>query len=266
MPAIVGMMMLVTSARADLILIDQTRTVQANGTYDDNAEPPPECDEWYSDETVVFGLFEATVNACGGSATQISMLAPSEISALGSAHGWVFDGGGFHGFGHGESIFEVVFESPNAQGITITGQIHTEGNFAPCAAAAVTLFDEDGTVLFEESLAHPEGGTIEFNQELLILPSVEYTLRAIACSLSCSNAPIAPGGCSGNGGYEIELGPDCPADIIGNDGMVDVADLLILLYYWGEPDDPDYDCDLNDDGLADVEDLLLLLAMWGPCP
>jgi hypothetical protein len=257
---------LAASARADLILISQTRSVYASASHI-IGEDPPYCAEWDSAAADGFGFFEAYVHPCESAyAAQTSMLLPGEISALGSAHGFDYSGAGHFDSGHGESIFEVVFTSLHVQGIRLTGQIHAEGTPYQCATASVTLFIDEGNVLFEESLAFLEGGTIEFNQDVLVLPSAEYTLRASACSLSCSNSPTPGMGCGGTATYEFALGPGCPADIIGNDAMVDVADLLILLYYWGEPDDPDYDCDIDDDGIVDVNDLLLLLARWGSCP
>jgi hypothetical protein len=56
---------------------------------------------------------------------------------------------------------------------------------------------------------------------------------------------------------------DIPGDLNG-DGVVDGADLLILLSAWGTCADPD-DCpaDLNDDGVVDGADLLILLSIWG---
>jgi hypothetical protein len=59
---------------------------------------------------------------------------------------------------------------------------------------------------------------------------------------------------------------DCPADLNGS-GVIDGADLLILLSNWGQCSDPN-NCpgDLNDDNVIDGADLLQLLSAWGPCP
>lgn len=65
--------------------------------------------------------------------------------------------------------------------------------------------------------------------------------------LSIDNATIAP----------IEL-PTTPGDLNG-DGVVDGADLGLLLAAW---DSDDADADLNDDGIVDGADLGLLLAAW----
>jgi len=57
--------------------------------------------------------------------------------------------------------------------------------------------------------------------------------------------------------------PEIPGDLNG-DGVVDGADLLILLSQWGVCGDPN-DCpaDLNGDGVVDGADLLILLGNWG---
>ena len=53
----------------------------------------------------------------------------------------------------------------------------------------------------------------------------------------------------------------CPGDLDG-DGLVDGADLTILLADWGLSDSV---ADLSDDGLVDGADLSALLGDWGPC-
>jgi hypothetical protein len=62
----------------------------------------------------------------------------------------------------------------------------------------------------------------------------------------------------------VSVKPLGPLGDLNNDGVVDGADLLILLSAWGECDDPD-ECpaDLNEDGVVDGGDLLILLSNWG---
>lgn len=60
--------------------------------------------------------------------------------------------------------------------------------------------------------------------------------------------------------------PGCPADIF-SDGVVDAADLNVLLSRWDCPN-PDNNCeggDLTGDGNVDAADLNVLLSAWGPC-
>ncbi len=54
----------------------------------------------------------------------------------------------------------------------------------------------------------------------------------------------------------------CPADLNG-DGVVDGADLGLLMVTWGVEDDPVGDID--GDGVITGSDLGLLIAAWGPC-
>lgn len=57
--------------------------------------------------------------------------------------------------------------------------------------------------------------------------------------------------------------PSCPADL-NHDGIVDGADLGILLGAWGVVVTPT-PADLNLDGIVDGADLGMLLGSWGPC-
>jgi len=57
------------------------------------------------------------------------------------------------------------------------------------------------------------------------------------------------------------LGADCTADVNG-DGMVDSADLGLILGAWGTAD-PLFD--LNGNGAVDGADIGVLVAQWGPC-
>ena len=64
-------------------------------------------------------------------------------------------------------------------------------------------------------------------------------------------------------GFKVTIGGgvDCPADFTG-DGVVDGADLAILLGAWGTNDPA---ADLSGNGVVDGADLSILLGAWGPC-
>ena len=49
---------------------------------------------------------------------------------------------------------------------------------------------------------------------------------------------------------------------INSDGVVSVADLLLVIDQWGESNSS---ADLNNDGIVDVSDLLIVVGNWGPC-
>ncbi|MFK7960908.1 MAG: CRTAC1 family protein [Phycisphaerales bacterium] len=53
----------------------------------------------------------------------------------------------------------------------------------------------------------------------------------------------------------------CPADIVGDDGLVDFGDLLTVLAGWGTPGG-----DVSGDGATTFDDVLIVLSAWGPCP
>ncbi|MHC5114419.1 MAG: hypothetical protein ACYTGP_08340 [Planctomycetota bacterium] len=76
-------------------------------------------------------------------------------------------------------------------------------------------------------------------------------------------AVVDQGSCSG----AVECIVPCLADLSGN-GMVDAADLLLLLAVWGPCADPPAECpeDLSGNGEVDFADILEVIAAWGPCP
>ncbi|MCA9291188.1 MAG: hypothetical protein KDA25_08665, partial [Phycisphaerales bacterium] len=59
---------------------------------------------------------------------------------------------------------------------------------------------------------------------------------------------------------EREIGVVGPDADFNNDGVVDAADLAILLAGWGDGAIGD----LNGDGTIDPTDLAILLSLWGP--
>ncbi|HMN97158.1 MAG TPA: hypothetical protein PKC43_11770 [Phycisphaerales bacterium] len=80
---------------------------------------------------------------------------------------------------------------------------------------------------------------------------------------------IRVGGFGGSGSGTLTLtcagkpcAPDCPSDLTG-DGVVDGADLGILLGFWGAC--PGCAADFNGDGVVDGADLGVLLGSWGDC-
>jgi len=63
----------------------------------------------------------------------------------------------------------------------------------------------------------------------------------------------------------VAIGPRCLGDLNG-DGVVNGADLTILLSAWGECPAKDFcAADLNVDGVVNGADLTILLSGWGPC-
>ena len=55
----------------------------------------------------------------------------------------------------------------------------------------------------------------------------------------------------------------CPADIAGNDGVVNIQDLLFVVANWGQgAGNP---ADVTGDGTVNILDLLAVVAAWGSC-
>lgn len=68
-------------------------------------------------------------------------------------------------------------------------------------------------------------------------------------------------------GYTVEAGIRCACEgELVNDGIVNSADLGILLNFWGTDGSQYPGVDLNGDGLVGAADLSALLGNWGPCP
>jgi hypothetical protein len=60
-------------------------------------------------------------------------------------------------------------------------------------------------------------------------------------------------------GNEIRIA-GCPADV-KEDGVIDIADVLLVVGNWGGQGPTD----INDDGTTDVRDLLAVIKGWGDC-
>ncbi|MCH2143091.1 MAG: hypothetical protein MK077_08860, partial [Phycisphaerales bacterium] len=56
---------------------------------------------------------------------------------------------------------------------------------------------------------------------------------------------------------------DCDADVGGSVGEVNQDDLMVILSLWGQQTDV---INLDGDGIVGLADLLIVLETWGPCP
>jgi hypothetical protein len=66
---------------------------------------------------------------------------------------------------------------------------------------------------------------------------------------------------------EYTPGAVCAADLAGDDGVVNVDDLLAVINAWGPCVSECCAADLaGDDGVVNVDDLLAVINAWGPCP
>jgi hypothetical protein len=96
-----------------------------------------------------------------------------------------------------------------------------------------------------------------------------YTAKVTFNAVAGQTYYFAVGGYSvgTTGPFNVEIivpaPPACPADL-NNDGVVNGADLGLMLGSWGNCPAP-CKADLNSDGIVNGADLGLLLGAWGPC-
>ena len=96
-----------------------------------------------------------------------------------------------------------------------------------------------------------------------------YTAKVTFDAVAGQTYYFAVGGYSvgTTGPFNVEIivpaPPACPADL-NNDGVVNGADLGLMLGSWGNCPAP-CKADLNSDGIVNGADLGLLLGAWGPC-
>lgn len=132
--------------------------------------------------------------------------------------------------------------------------------------------------------------TADFDTRIAVYQGCGYTGIPIAvCDLSdvlgCNDdvagcnfgskvvVPVASGSCyrirvggydadiEGSGIVSVTCAPSCPADL-NDTGVVDAADLAMLLGQWGTSGS----ADLNGNGVVEAGDLAVLLGAWGSCP
>ena len=95
------------------------------------------------------------------------------------------------------------------------------------------------------------------------VPTDELLLKFVACDYSNpTDVEAAVDAVRIEQNPCADLEPTCIQDLVGNDGLVDIQDLLRMLAGYGL-DDPV--CDLDQDGDVDIEDLLSVLNAWGTC-
>ena len=85
-------------------------------------------------------------------------------------------------------------------------------------------------------------------------------------SAFCGNGTDVSGPYDDGGGnsFEPNCATECPSDING-DGLVDGADLSVLLANWGSCATLECPGDFDESGIIDGADLSALLGAWGPC-
>lgn len=197
--------------------------------------------------------YAEVIDAFGsGGGWQNSTITGTSISASGSHFGnsesYAFN---TESYGSGRSIFEITFEITSAVDFSIDVTIEAYDN----GFTSFSFTGPSGPVI---TVDPPFNQMNQASTSGILAPGV-YTM--IARSRGGTSAFGSNGFDYAFGEYnvEFEIFPPLIGDING-DGVVDVADLLLLLGAWGAC--PGCSEDLNGDDVVDVQDLLLLLANW----
>jgi len=96
---------------------------------------------------------------------------------------------------------------------------------------------------------------------------VENLIVQTGGTLSTNGCPVYAVNAVVDGVLKGEVTPieeaTCSGDIFGDDGTVNIHDLLTLIAAWGSNDAT---ADINNDNTVNIADLLILIATWGDCP
>lgn len=151
-------------------------------------------------------------------------------------------------------IFQFVDPAaPGLAWLTTSFSLYTDfvGDGGLCS---LTAYDVDGNVVAVDSK----------HEQIGILPiGTQYSVSGIGIA----KVEFQGAGTQAVGNIQFAA-PTAPQSCVGDlngDGVVDGADLGVLLGAWGTSGGTP-DADLVDDGVVDGADLGLLLGAWGPCP
>jgi hypothetical protein len=155
----------------------------------------------------------------------------------------------------------------SAGGVLTVEDCVVTGNMANVTGAAIEHFEDTDGV---PGVLRLLGCTVSANVSGQASPTGAGGLRVIGRQQSCvlgggttvcgNLARNVSGGYLASGAWTV---CDCEADVFEN-GIVDGADLGIVLSMWGAPN-PNGTGDLNHDGSVDGADLTMLLNSWGAC-
>jgi len=160
-----------------------------------------------------------------------------------------------------------LYHSPGGQWTNVTGEPVTYFNWQAGQPSSLDQF------VFAAYCCHPDDFWADYTDAELGNPNDPVTGFSIEFSADCNNDSIVDYGqilagqladINGNGVPDICEGPTChDADLFRN-GVVNGADLGILLSEWG-PAPSGTVSDINRDGQVNGADLGYLLNSWGSC-
>lgn len=216
--------------------------------------------------------------------------------------GWIeeailLDSNGNIGDRFGGSVFvsgEQAIVGAESAGETGAAYIYRFGGSGWVEEATLSISDQNGLEEFGSSVAiendiavigadrTEENGVIgsgsayvfrfinnQWTETDKLIASDNSLNAAFGFSVAISDTNVLVGAVHGNGveddsgtAYVFEISTSCPGDT-DNNGVVNIADLLTLIAFFGT-DEPV--ADLDDNGIVNVADILILIANFGSCP
>lgn len=231
-----------------------------------------ECDldlGWTASGTATDGFWDIGVPVGGGDRGD----APADASGTGSC--WQTDNvDGNSDVDNGNVILTSPLLDASAPGsmLSYARWFSNSSGAAPGEDTFVTEISDDGGISWDVlEVVGPTGDqvnggwyVVEFNLDEIagFNPSSSFRVRFIVEDVlngSVVEAAIDDVEISSSECLEDN---SCPEDVVGNDGVVDVEDILGLL---GEFGTTNADFDIDGSGSVDVGDILAVIAAWGAC-
>ena len=199
---------------------------------------------------------------CQGEAVNYTDLSTNGVNEW----SWSFEGGS-PASSTEQNPANIVYNVPGTYSVTLTVGNGTEMDSETKTGYIVVM---EGQTYYPDS---DNDGFGSMDNSIIACEVLQgYSLNTGDCDdTNPAVYPGAPGTAEGidnncDGSVIGDEALDCLADITG-DGMVDVADLLIILQFYGCAVDCDPNVDLSGDGMISNPDMLIFLAWYGlPCP
>ncbi|MDG2292284.1 MAG: M14 family metallocarboxypeptidase, partial [Phycisphaerales bacterium] len=253
------------SAPNDVFTADVLTTVDV--VIDDDGETDP---GWAVSGDATDGQWNRGIPAGGGQRGD----PPNDADGSGSC--WLTDNvAGNSDVDNGITVLTSPVLDASASGLSLSYWRWFSNDFgaSPDEDGFLVEFNLDGEAtwsvleLVAPDSSEASGGWFQANFELNDVPNFEPTdeFRIRFTAEDIGNGSVIEAGVDGLLLQVVicdDNQTDCLADVAGDDGLVNVNDLLFVIADWGQSGSP---ADIDGSGQVDVGDLLLVIADWGPC-
>ena len=146
------------------------------------------------------------------------------------------------------------------------------GSFTSCVFIDNIASNTGGALIDFYSSSTLTNCTFRGNTGAFVVFSYLGSSTTVGGGAFCANSGGALGACCG--GVIVDKGantesPNCPAACEGDlvaDGLINGADMAIVLNFWGTDGSQFPGVDIDGDGIVNGADLAAVLNAWGPCP